>query len=97
MDEWAWAKDIIGPLIAGIVGLGGGLLTNLSRMKSDSIKRETDHEVAQISFDQAQMNTITERFKTLLDGYEKRIADLTNEVEHLREQLRTSNARNAAS
>jgi predicted nucleic acid-binding Zn-ribbon protein len=33
------------------------------------------------------MNTLTERFRTLMDGYERRINDLIMEVKDLRERL----------
>ena len=90
IDEWPWVKDIIGPLIAGVMGLGAGLLANRSREKTESGRRDVDYNIAQIGFDQVQMSTITDRFKALLDGYERRINDLTKEVDELRRQLESA-------
>jgi predicted nucleic acid-binding Zn-ribbon protein len=65
----------------------GARISDWSRARGDAIKREGDHEAVQLTYDQAQMNTLTERFRTLMDGYERRINDLIMEVKDLRERL----------
>lgn len=50
-------------------------------------KERQDDARARIEAHSAQTDGLTERFKTLMDGYESRITDLTREVASLRDQV----------
>ena len=86
-EEFAWVKDVAIPVVGLLVGFLGARISDWSRARGDEKKREVDHEAVQLTYDQAQMNTLTERFRTLMDGYERRINDLIMEVKDLRERL----------
>ena len=92
-DDWTWLKDVLGPVGAAVLGFLGGRLSDRMKWKSEEARREaerkSDHEAAVLSFDQVQMTTITDRFKALLDGYERRINDLVDEVSELKNKYRT--------
>lgn len=92
-EEFAWVKDVAIPVVGIVVGFLGARISDWSRTRDDTKKREVDHEAVQLTYDQAQMNTLTERFKTLMDGYERRINDLISEVKDLRERLSTAESK----
>ena len=51
--------------------------------------QDAEREVtARLSLNAGMADTITSRFKTLMDSYENRIADMTAEITALREELR---------
>lgn len=87
-DQWADLKDVIVPIasaaVAAVLGFVSARFADKSRERSDSAKRAVDMETAHLGFDQVQMSTLTDRFKALLDGYERRITDLVIEVNELK-------------
>jgi hypothetical protein len=95
-------KDVIGPLVGGLLGAGAAFYTVRANTKiaRETIKEKAE-DAAQARHDRAETATIdsfvkrevaqaenlTERFKTLMDGYEARITDLTAEVQTLRQAV----------
>lgn len=70
-------SGVLGPAMGGFVGYMAG-------------RRKIDAEVTKLEMDTeiAQLDGITRHFEALIDGYEKRIADLTSEVHSLRDEVR---------
>jgi uncharacterized membrane-anchored protein YhcB (DUF1043 family) len=87
IEEYAWVKDVAIPTMGLAIGFLGARLSDWSRARGEEKRRDLDHEAVQLTYDQAQMNTLTARSQALMDGYERRIADLVSEVKDLRDQI----------
>lgn len=63
----------------------------IAREARDVQQRQVDvtREDKQLAANQAQADSLTDRFQTLMDGYEIRIKDLTEEVKTLRNENRS--------
>ena len=91
-----WAKDVMLPMF---VGLGTAVVTGLGvwfRVKHDQkiedtqLREQVDNERKnRIEADTAATDSMTRRFQALMDGYEGRIKDLTQEVQSLRDEVKT--------
>jgi predicted nucleic acid-binding Zn-ribbon protein len=102
-DPWTimdWAKVAITGAGGAILTLGGMILKTAAdhrREKADEglRSRELSERVQkdQTDSDVAHADSMTRRFQALMDGYESRIKDLTNEVSALRDEVR--NLRNS--
>lgn len=68
---------VIGPAATGLVGYLAGRGRNAAEIN------KMDAEA-----DKTALDSITSSFQTLIDGYEKRIEDLTAEVGALREEIK---------
>lgn len=68
---------VIGPAFGGMIGYMAGR----KKIDAEASKLEIEGEVA-------QLDGITRHFEALIDGYEKRIADLTSEVHLLRDEVK---------
>ena len=68
---------VIGPAATGVVGFLVG------RRKDNALANKIDAEADVMAID-----SVTASFKTLIDGYERRIEDLTKEVTALRIEVR---------
>jgi hypothetical protein len=75
--------DVIGPLVGGLGGWAAAVHIARSNEKIAEKRREGEREVKKI----AHEDDLTQRFRTLMDGYESRIRDLTAEVQILRKRL----------
>lgn len=83
---------------SALTGLGGWAGCHYTARMNVRIAREArqqqveaaekTREEKQDAADQAQADNLTQRFQTLMDGYEVRIKDLTGEVQILREENR---------
>jgi SMC interacting uncharacterized protein involved in chromosome segregation len=81
------------------VGLGTAVVTGLGvwfRVKHDQkiedtqLREQVDNERKnRIEADTAATDSMTRRFQALMDGYEGRIKDLTEEVQSLRDEVKT--------
>lgn len=81
MDTWAFIsnlspKDVIVPLLSGL----GGWLAALRMTRSNE-------KIAREEREREQDGDVTRRVRLLLDGYERRIAELKAEVEDLRNRV----------
>lgn len=85
-------KDFGTAIITGCLALLGVLVTvgfraiegsRLRAGQAEMEERKTEHQA-----DVAQTADLTARFKALMDGYESRIQDLTNEIISLRGEVR---------
>jgi predicted RNase H-like nuclease (RuvC/YqgF family) len=68
---------VIGPAATGVVGFMVG--KRKDRAEANKIDAEADV---------LAIDSVTASFKTLIDGYERRIEDLTAEVTELREEIK---------
>lgn len=85
------AKDVINPIIGLIVGVTGMHMTRVQIARGDSEKASATiaaAEAAQVAADAATADGMTKRFIAILDGYERRVKDLTEEVTNLRAEVR---------
>ena len=94
-----WLKDVAWPAITAVGGAVGAFWLNVLRLRREERKdaleaeftakarAETDHK-SQIEADVAQSDSLTRRFMALMDGYEHRIRDLTDEVIGLRAEVK---------
>ena len=95
-------KEMLSPLVGGLFGAGAAYYTVRANTKiaRETIKEKAEdaaqarHERAEtatidsfVKREVAQAENLTERFKTLMDGYEARITDLTAEVQTLRQAV----------
>jgi cell division protein FtsB len=78
---WEMVKDFFVPVGGPAVG---GLLGYLAARQKNQIL--DDHLDAK--GDAIQLDAITRHFEALIDGYEKRINDLTSEVHQLRDEVK---------
>jgi septal ring factor EnvC (AmiA/AmiB activator) len=103
MADLSLLKDIGIPVLTCIVGALGTILAVRSRERSDAnlqeVQRASVKMTTQVARDQARMTydastaqTLTERFKALMDGYEARINDLTQDIKEQRIRVRTLEA-----
>lgn len=78
---WEMVKDFFVPVGGPAVG---GLLGYLAaRQKNQILDGHLDAKG-----DAIQLDAITRHFEALIDGYEKRINDLTSEVHQLRDEVK---------
>lgn len=95
----AWLKDVWVPTLTALITAGlaylGVLITTRQSAKKD--KEEYDERLEQVSekgrldriqADTAHSDSLTRRFQSLMDGYENRIKDLTDELTTLRAEVR---------
>jgi hypothetical protein len=82
----SWATQIFGYLGSALYGaalfvsaLGGFFFAGLRERKTTRTTRQIESA--------AEIDAITKRFQTLIDGYEQRVKDLTSEVKLLREEV----------
>jgi hypothetical protein len=79
-----------GSLLSGIGALLGALATwaalRMTR-KKDAKEEVVAQEKLKIVERAQEIDAITKRFDTLMDGYENRIKDLTQEVQDLRKEV----------
>lgn len=84
------ARDILGPLAGIVVGLAGSRATRHQTARSEHERTEAAQVAASAAHhaaDAATAENLTRRFQALMDGYERRIASLTDEVQSLREEV----------
>ena len=75
--------DSVGGLLYGAaIGIGaiGGVM-------AAHFKAKADKKTFDIQTSAAEIDAITKRFEALIDGYERRVLDLTNEVHALRGEV----------
>src|ERR1700741_5490463 len=77
-------KAVLGPLIGGFLGGMGARASIRSGERIEQIRREDAAARLRETQFSAQADDMTERFRVLMDGYEVRIRDLTDEVTSLR-------------
>jgi hypothetical protein len=94
--DWKDIKDWAVPIGTAAIGA-------LATLASLWFKRATEREgrdvqqqdiavkqsTAQLSFDATQAQTLTERFRALMDGYEHRIDDLTGDLRDHKQRMAT--------
>lgn len=78
---WELIKDFFIPV--GGPAIGGLLGYLAAKQKNDILDNHLDAKG-----DAIQLDAITRHFEALIDGYEKRINDLTNEVHQLRDEVK---------
>lgn len=99
MADWTWVKDFGVPILTGVVGILGTVITLRSKERTDRASQEiqrastavavqAQRDQAQMSFDASQAQTLTDRFKALMDGYEHRIIDLSKDATEFRDRNR---------
>lgn len=82
-----------GALLSGIGALVGALgawvtIRYTKRSSADArVVKQARDEREKIAVKAAEIDAITRRFETLIDGYENRITDLTAEVTALRKEV----------
>ena len=80
----------IGSVTSAIVGWWAGRRSHRTQELAEAKAQttEADLRTAQSRQDNAaEIEATTSRFQTLIDGYERRIADLTHEVDQLRAEV----------
>ncbi|TDX63982.1 hypothetical protein EDE12_106127 [Methylosinus sp. sav-2] len=90
------AKDWLLPLASGatpaaIFGWLAGRKkaeAETAKVAADATKATAEASKAEAEADAVYAGILNERFKALIDGYEKRIADLTAEVHGLRDEVK---------
>ena len=97
MADWSLVKDLGVPTLTGVVGILGTVLTLRNKSHSDDQMREAARQSlvittqaakdqAQMSFDASTAQTLTERFKALMDGYEHMINGLQADLKEAKER-----------
>ena len=86
LDAWDLVREIGLPVLTGGLGVTGTMMTLRSRERSDAQTREITQGQAQLSFDASQAQTLTDRFRALMDGYEHRIEELVADLKEYRER-----------
>ncbi len=92
-------KDWGGPVMAAVIALSGVWYTQRSKVRltrerdardTERLQREAAEraKTGDRTFDIAATHDLTVRFKALMDGYEARILDLTNELRATKVELR---------
>jgi cell division protein FtsB len=90
---WLQIKDFLTPFlppaITGYLGYAAAKhkITSDERLADQKQQNEDKKEI--IAVDAAQSDSMTRRFEALMDGYETRIHDLTQEVQQLREEVKS--------
>lgn len=77
-----------GPFLGAAATVLVAILGYLGKRAISREARDKDRLAQQQSYDQAQASSVTERLKTLMEGYENRIKDLTFEVTGLRDEVK---------
>lgn len=88
-DIWSsiTLKDIVIPLLTGLGGWFVALRMTRSNEKIEDRRRD-DEITRQVQIAKvARDDDLTDRFKLLMDSYEKKIAELTAEIRELRTRL----------
>jgi len=78
---WELVKDFFVPV--GGPAIGGVLGYVAARRKNDILADQVDAKS-----DAIQLDAITRHFEALIQGYEKRIVDLTTEIDALRDEIK---------
>lgn len=78
-----WGASVGVPIITAFFGYW----TAHRRAKVDKEISDSKVSVDQAQAEVAQLDGINRRIEVLMNGYEKRIADLTSEVHHLRDEV----------
>lgn len=76
-------------LLAAGGALGGSVLTFLGHWVNGWFKRKETREQLAAQTAQTMSQTVDAKLKTLMEGYEKRIDDLTGETKSLKDQVTT--------
>ena len=80
ISDYVNAKEVLGPIAGGMLGyLGARRTARTNVLIEDKKQRAIARE--------AHADDLSRRFKVLMDGYESRIRDLTDEVTNLRERI----------
>jgi len=102
VGNYIGSPQVIGPLGGGLFGWAASHYTARTNAKlardvvkdraedaaqARSVRAETATIDSFVKREVAQAENLTERFKTLMDGYENRINDLTTEVHTLRQAV----------
>lgn len=80
---WESLKDLPGPIIAGVFGIGAAILGYFGATRQAKTTKEVsvgDHAIR-------LMAAQTQQFESLVDGYKTRVDDLTKEVLYLRRRV----------
>lgn len=99
MPDWNAVQGVGVPALTAIIGALLALVTLRSKERSDRAQQElarasltvttqAARDQAQSAFDAATAATLTERLKSLMEGYENRITDLTRDLGEYRERQR---------
>jgi hypothetical protein len=87
--DWDAIK-VIGPsTVVGILTLVGTFYTMRGKEKSDKLQQNLNRDQAQMTLDASTAQNLTERYKALMNGYEGRIDDLSDELKDQRIRMRT--------
>jgi hypothetical protein len=97
---FSWLKDVWVPTLIAVITGGLALVGVFASNRVSSRKDAADHEdrlnaaedkerLDRIQADAAHSDSLTRRFQSLMDGYESRIKDLTDEVSGLRGEVRS--------
>lgn len=85
-------KDWSAPLIAGSFALLGGLLAIWSKVReARHVTRDADAKAQkdrEHTYDTTQTIDLTSRLKILMEGYENRIRELSEELKATKDELR---------
>lgn len=85
--EWKDIKDWAVPIGTAIIGALVTLASILVKRRESHESRDVQQQdiavkqsAAQLNFDASAAQTLTERFRALMDGYEHRIDDLSHDL-----------------
>ena len=81
------ARDVISPILGGLFGWFAAIRMSRSNEKIAAESRLEVHKSQMSASEVAAADGLTRRFQVLMDGYEIRIRDLTNEVSRLRSEV----------
>lgn len=95
--DYANSLGWLGPMLMGIGSITTaalGWITGKRSRRAEELREskteimEAQQRTLQVRRENAdEIQATTERFQTLIDGYERRIADLTHEVDQLRAEV----------
>jgi len=90
--QGALPKDWGAPTLAALIALFGVVYTQRSRGRQDREHHAAEEaerlKTVDRTYDIAATQDLTARFKALMDGYEARIIDLSNELKTIKLELR---------
>lgn len=81
------ARDVISPILGGLFGWFAAIRMSRSNEKIAEANRQETHVSKMTAAEMTAADGLTRRFQVLMDGYEIRIRDLTNEVSRLRSEV----------
>jgi hypothetical protein len=80
---------IWGPIVGGLFGWFAARSSRSSAEAKEAKAERASDQKERLANEVAIAESTNKRFQTLMDGYEQRIGDLTNEVHGLREEVKS--------